>query len=174
MTLKRSTMASLLVLLVATPALAQSPPPPATDSTPPAAERGRLAACRDDIASYCKSAEAGRGRIIACLADNQAKLSAACAAVVQERQARAGKGNAAATPPPANATAELATPDAKAKGKGGNRLAACRTEVASFCQSVQAGGGARVKCLREHQAELSPACSEALSTLPERTGKGKT
>jgi Cysteine rich repeat len=35
--------------------------------------------CREDIATHCKDVQAGEGRILQCLKDNQGKLSGACA-----------------------------------------------------------------------------------------------
>lgn len=43
------------------------------------ARESRMAACRTDLASLCQDAERGSGRRMACLQDNQAKLSPDCA-----------------------------------------------------------------------------------------------
>jgi len=54
---------------------------------------------------------------------------------------------------------------------GGTALAAaaadspCRDDARKFCASVQPGGGRAVACLKEHEAELGPACKAALPTL---------
>lgn len=47
-----------------------------------AARKIRMAACRADLASLCRDAERGGGRKMACLRDNQAKLSAGCASAL--------------------------------------------------------------------------------------------
>jgi hypothetical protein len=45
-------------------------------------------ACRSDVKKYCQGVKPGEGRIIACLKENSAKLSPACA----ERLAKAPNG----------------------------------------------------------------------------------
>jgi hypothetical protein len=34
----------------------------------------------------------------------------------------------------------------------------CKTDIEKFCAGVQPGGGAVVKCLKEHEAEVSSEC----------------
>jgi hypothetical protein len=46
------------------------------------ARESRMAACRTDLASLCQDAERGSGRRMACLRDNQAKLSPDCASAL--------------------------------------------------------------------------------------------
>lgn len=58
------------MLVIATPALAQRPDP----GTGPVAS-----ACQQDIEKLCADAEHGRGAVRACLEQNKAKVSAACA-----------------------------------------------------------------------------------------------
>lgn len=41
--------------------------------------------------------------------------------------------------------------------------AACRADYDALCASVAPGGGRIVACLRQHAAQLSPACREALA-----------
>jgi hypothetical protein len=54
-----------------------------------------------------------------------------------------------------------------AGGPGGRPLAACRSDMQTLCVGVQPGGGARIRCLTENQAKLSPACTEALQAKAE-------
>lgn len=148
--------------------------------------RGRLAACRADIASHCRGLEAGGGRRIACLIENKAKLTPECAAVVEaraaagsERRARAGgvepspPAGLGAGPVPADGTAGAPGVPAgernpatapvtrgKGAGKGGGRLGACRTDVATFCQGSEKGKE-RTLCLQQNEAKLSPECQAA-------------
>ena len=54
----------------------------AQDAGPQGGGRGRLAACRSDARTFCQNIEAGRGRRMACLGENKAKLSPECAAAL--------------------------------------------------------------------------------------------
>ena len=136
--------------------------------------RGRLAACRTDAATFCQNAEAGRGRRMACLMENKAKLSPECAQAIDARGSR-GAGQQAAAPveaPPAAGNpapgAAATTPGAaqpRVKGGGGARMAACRTDAATFCASAAKGGGERLKCLKENQSKLSPDCQASLAQI---------
>lgn len=161
-----------------------------TASAQPAA-RG-MAACRVDLATFCQGLEAGRGRRVACLIQNQAKLSPDCQAAIQQRAARMPAGApfpgavppAGASPPAANAPATAppsappaaafpATPPAPVLksaipargGKGGGRFAACRADMQVLCAAAPAGGGGRMRCLQDNQAKLSPACADTLAQL---------
>ncbi|WP_439817607.1 cysteine rich repeat-containing protein [Zavarzinia sp. CC-PAN008] len=40
---------------------------------------------------------------------------------------------------------------------------ACAADMQRHCAGVQPGGGRILACFRQHQAELSPACREALA-----------
>ena len=128
-----------------------------------AAPKGRgIAACRTDAATFCGAVEAGRGKRMACLKENQAKLSPECAAVVE---ARGTKGAAAATSAaPASGPTGQPAGEKAAKGKDGGRMAACKADRQTLCAGVQKGGGAIVKCLRDNKEKLSPACGEAMAS----------
>ena len=43
----------------------------------------------------------------------------------------------------------------------GHGSTACKADIEKFCQDVKPGGGAVMKCLKEHQAELSEPCKDA-------------
>jgi hypothetical protein len=66
----------------------------------------------------------------------------------------------AAPPAPAPAAPSPALKEARMKMR-----AACAEDMQKFCANVQPGNGARQSCLREHRAELSPACRAARSEL---------
>jgi Cysteine rich repeat len=68
-------------------------------------------------------------------------------------------------PPPA--TTRSATPPAAALPKASPLAAnmrACRTDMATFCGSVEKGGGRRIKCLMDNQAKLGPDCAAAIAS----------
>ncbi len=155
--------------------------------------RGAMAACRTDAATFCQSVEAGGGRRIACLKENRAKLSPDCAAAVDARSAvrderraaglgvgAANQSNAAvgapAGSPPVPSAPVLSGPQAQApatpaalaeKQTGRARIAACRADVATHCQTADKGGG-RMKCLMQNEAKLSPDCKAAIGEIASR------
>ncbi len=178
--------AGALALVTAIPAVAQQ-----------GEGRGRLAACKTDVATFCPGVEAGGGRRIACLQENAAKLSTECAQVVESRgeskklkrerralredgTAPAAESQAAAKPTaepgavPAAAGPAGGSPQVMAKaGKRGGRMAACRTDAATFCASAEKGGG-KIRCLQENQAKLSPECQAVVSQRVMQAGNLRT
>ena len=38
-------------------------------------------------------------------------------------------------------------------------MSSCKSELATYCQGIEAGHGKKVRCLSEHQGDLSPACA---------------
>jgi len=44
----------------------------------------------------------------------------------------------------------------------------CADDVAKFCKDVQPGGGRIMKCMKEHENELSPACKQHIAQVKER------
>lgn len=82
------------------------------------------------------------------------------------------------TPAPAQSTAPAAGDTEKAPtargiepGKRGGRLAACRTDAATYCADAAKGG--RRQCLRDNVAKLSPECQAALANVGGGKGKGR-
>jgi hypothetical protein len=49
--------------------------------------------------------------------------------------------------------------------------APCRADVERYCASVEKEKGARSRCLRQHLAELSPACRERIESRQRRGGQ---
>ncbi len=41
----------------------------------------------------------------------------------------------------------------------------CRADYGKFCTSVKPGGGRIAECLKQHEAELAPACQSALAKI---------
>ena len=91
-------------------------------------------ACKADIEKFCKDVKPGGGAIMKCLKEHDAELSAEC----KDRES-AMKENTK------------------------TMQDACKADMEKFCQDVQPGGGAIMKCLKEHQAELSEPCKDASS-----------
>ena len=51
---------------------------------------------------------------------------------------------------------------------------ACAADMAKLCVGVEPGHGGMMQCVRQHRAELSPGCSQALGALRDarRAAKG--
>ena len=110
--------------------------------------------CAEDLSKFCKDVPRGGGRMLECLTEHEANLSAACKAHVEQMKAEG-------------------RPKGAAKG-GGN--GPCAEDMGKFCKDVQAGGGRGLKCLREHKAELSEACKahlEKMKTQRRQKGAGQ-
>lgn len=166
------TMAAAVTMLAGA-ALAQSPPPAET----PGRGGSLREACKADIAAHCKDTEAGRGRRVACLTEKKAQLSPACQSALEQRKAGPGRQGQGPEPAPGAKGADTAAAPAnepgagprQGKGRGAGRLAACRTDVATFCQDAAKGGGQRIACLKQNLDKLDPACRTALSARVEKT-----
>ena len=63
--------------------------------------------------------------------------------------------------------AALATP-ALAQDKAGKGDGPCAQDAKKFCPGMQPGGGRIAKCMKEHQADLSPACQENIKKAEQR------
>lgn len=140
---------------------------------------GAKAACSTDLATFCQGIEAGGGKKMRCLTDNQSKLSPACAASIETRRAaragRLGEGQLAQAPAAAAGAPGAALPPAAAPTPVPTRgnMRACRTDAATMCSTVQAGGGRKIKCLMDNQAKLSPDCAAAVSAVATKVRGGK-
>jgi hypothetical protein len=95
--------------------------------------------CADDIEKYCKEIKPGGGRILNCLKAHETELSVSCRGKISELQ-----------------------------GIIKDFEQACSGDIAQFCKEVQPGGGRIIKCLREHDKELSPSCSAKLEMIGKR------
>ncbi len=52
---------------------------------------------------------------------------------------------------------------ALAAGAGAEEAKPCAADAKKFCKGVQPGEGRIVKCMREHESELSPACKAKIA-----------
>lgn len=95
--------------------------------------------CAEDMAKFCKDVQPGGGRILKCMKEHENELSPACKQHVVEMKVKAGEAKEA-----------------------------CQDDVMKFCKDVQPGGGRILKCLKEHENELSPECK---SKMGSRSGR---
>ena len=90
--------------------------------------------CQGDLDKFCKGVQPGGGAIAKCLKENENKLSPAC----KERVS-------------------------KIEQKVQDFTEACKADATKFCKDVKPGGGRILKCLKGHEAELSPACKAKMT-----------
>ena len=70
----------------------------------------------------------------------------------------------AAAPDPMAKVADVGgAPGAGQAGRGA--MKACRADRETYCDGVEKGGGRIMQCMKEHAAELSPGCREALQSM---------
>ena len=50
---------------------------------------------------------------------------------------------------------------------------ACADDVSRFCKDVQPGQGRIVKCMKEHENELSPGCKAQLAQMKEKVREAR-
>ena len=87
--------------------------------------------CRDDAAKLCKDVQKGEGRVARCLKEHANELSPAC------------KENIGRMKEEIKEVAE-----------------ACKDDAAKVCKGVEPGKGRILRCLKQHEGELSPGCKE--------------
>src|SRR6266850_473700 len=107
-----------------------------------AEDKDKPGACRADVEKLCKGIQPGGGRIAMCLKQHGSELSPGCREAIAEAKERI------------NEFAEACKPDAE-----------------KLCKGVQQGQGRIVRCLAEHEAELSAECKA--HHAQERDGKRK-
>lgn len=116
--------------------------------TPTTAQRNAIRqSCRNDYEAMCSSVPPGGSASLQCLREHMPSLSPACQSAV----GAISGGGQQSRPPPSQARARPAE--------------ACRGDFREFCGGIRPGGGRAMMCLREHAAELSPACQESLQAL---------
>ena len=89
--------------------------------------------CAKDAAKFCKDVKPGKGGIAKCLKEHESELSASC------------KDGIAAK-----------------KQKAQDFSEACKNDMSQFCKGTRPGGGQILKCLKQHENELSAECKEKM------------
>ena len=165
-----------IVTLVAAAAHAQSP----TD-----AQRAALRSnCSGDFRAHCAGVSPGGMDALVCLEKNEASLSAGCKSAVDAVKGTSAKAAPPpAAKPPAAAKATQPAPSSEAASSAGASAQtsasagrppmsfreevrigarACFGDFSRFCPELPMGHGNMVACLKQHAADLSPTCKEAL------------
>ena len=94
--------------------------------------------CKADVERLCGDVKPGEGRIQACLKEHKDEISPEC-----------GKKIAIAAETLQKKAVEVA--------------AACQGDAEKLCPGVEPGKGPILKCLLQHQDELSDGCSSSLN-----------
>jgi hypothetical protein len=63
---------------------------------------------------------------------------------------------------------------ALAMAQSGPMQGACASDVKTLCGSVEPGGGHIRECMKEHRAELSAGCKEALAERRQERHRGQS
>jgi Cysteine rich repeat len=113
-----------------------------------AAMQGELATqvlegCNAELTQYCAEVTPGEGRLLACLYAYEDKLSGQCEHALYDAAARLER---------AIGTITYVANE-------------CRSELETHCTGVEVGEGRVAQCLKDHAAELSPGCSQALTDV---------
>jgi hypothetical protein len=90
--------------------------------------------CANDIAQFCKEVKPGGGRLVRCLKEHEAELSAQCKASIEEARTKVKEAHSA-----------------------------CADDIQKLCKDVRPGGGRIVRCLKENEGQLSPECRDELT-----------
>jgi hypothetical protein len=85
--------------------------------------------CAAEAAAFCTDVQPGGGTMIACLRQHDKELSQGC------KEYLSGL-----------------------REKGRDFVRGCRGDIGKFCRGMKPGGGMLLKCLKEHEAELSEGC----------------
>jgi hypothetical protein len=97
-------------------------------------------ACKEDAKKFCTGVRGGGGRIWHCLKQNEATLTPACQAHLQQMKDRLEK-------------------------KKEQISEACQADKDQFCKDILPGNGRIARCMKEHQDQLSPVCRDTLKKM---------
>ncbi|TBR26026.1 hypothetical protein EPO15_01060 [bacterium] len=104
--------------------------------------------CKEDMERLCKGVEHGGGAVKKCMKEHEAELSEGCRAMIGKMKEKAAEKKDAAEE-------------------------ACKADKEKFCKDVEPGEGRIMKCLKEHDAELSESCKAMSGKIKEKHEKMK-
>jgi hypothetical protein len=102
-----------------------------------------LQACQPEIDKFCSQVTPGDGRLLACFAAHEDKLSGKCEWALYEAMDQLESF--------VNAVAYLAD--------------SCWDDLEKHCGEVEMGEGRVAKCLLDHEGEVSPTCQQAMKDV---------
>jgi hypothetical protein len=100
-----------------------------------AQEVNRGGACKADYEKFCKDVKPGQGRIEQCMKQHEGEFSTACKEHINVEKEREREF-----------------------------VNACKPDVEKFCKDIKPGQGRIIRCLKQHQAELSANCGGFLKS----------
>jgi Cysteine rich repeat len=96
--------------------------------------------CAADVKKLCKDVQPGEGRIAQCMKEHEKELSPGCKENIKKLKAKAK---------------EVAD--------------ACKGDAKRLCPDVKPGEGRILRCLKQHESDLSSACKKEM-TPPKKRG----
>mgnify|MGYP001614479854 CR=1 FL=1 len=99
-------------------------------------------ACKADVEKLCKDVEPGDGRLVKCLKEHEAELSAPCKAAGEEMR------------------------DGREAMKE-----ACKADFDAFCKGIEPREGRLIKCMKENEAKVSEKCRSVMAKGREKIMK---
>jgi hypothetical protein len=88
--------------------------------------------CQTDLAKFCKDIKPGEGRLLKCLEENKSALSDTCKTGLTAGREKRKKAMMKKNP--------------------------CAADIEKFCKDIERGEGKIMKCLKEHDSELTDGC----------------
>ena len=113
-----------------------------------AASAADRSACSEDIAKFCQNIEPGIIALMDCLEKHESELTSACKAY----EAKMEKGKAERR--------EIVR-------ERMNFRQACMNDMSKFCSDANPMQGGMIKCLNDHDKEISASCSASIKMLVE-------
>ncbi len=101
--------------------------------------------CSKELSTYCKDVAPGEGRVLACFAAHEDKLSARCEFALYD----------------AASTLEKTAIRTEFLAKQ------CASDIAQHCKTVEPGEGRLLNCLKLHKVKATPNCKVAMSEFGE-------
>ena len=101
-----------------------------------AAGQPQKGACKADAQKLCSDVQPGEGRVIECLKTHQADLSPQCATNMKAAE---------------QAVKQMSD--------------ACEPDIEKYCFDTTMGKGGVASCLKQHKADLSAGCKDAVAKM---------
>jgi Cysteine rich repeat len=102
--------------------------------------------CKQDIETYCKNVNPGKGRVLACLYAYQDKLSNRCEYALYDAAAQLERAITALT--------YLANE--------------CKDDLKAYCSDVKPGEGRLINCIDKNMEKVSNRCKQAIKDVSQK------